>query len=408
MSPPRPSALHAELQQRAIGLLKSAFQAAGWSVSAEAGDELQVDLSVERNGQAFAVVLQVSPDRSRRSALRGRLADALLMARARGKELQAAPLAILFAPAISNRLAGDLAAYVQRVAPDMAWGLVDERGRFELHHEALNNIAPPEPVLEALESPRSPEAHNPFSDLGQWLVKVLLAKHVPEPWLNAPRQPIHGISELAQAAGVSQPSASRLINALKAQGYVARRQRGFRVMRPDALLRAWQHASAAPVEHCFARRLLPGGDLLANLEKALARHAGHAAKAPAASKAPQAWHPIPSGPIGQRACLSHFAACQALGLSIVRRAPVHLFSEDLSQAALAALDLIRVDHPAEAELVVVRPRFPESVFRGAVAVQGAPAADALQCWLDVALHPARGEEQAAALADRLDMQSWAQ
>jgi hypothetical protein len=46
------------------------------------------------------------------------------------------------------------------------------------------------------------------------------------------------------------------------------------------------------------------------------------------------------------------------------------------------------------DIVLRVPRFPESLFRAAPKVKGAPVADVVQCWLDVSHHSARGEEQA--------------
>lgn len=42
-------------------------------------------------------------------------------------------------------------------------------------------------------------------------------------------------------------------------------------------------------------------------------------------------------------------------------------------------------------------RSPESLFRAAVAVDGVPEADVIQCWLDASGEPTRGAEQATFL-----------
>lgn len=54
-----------------------------------------------------------------------------------------------------------------------------------------------------------------------------------------------------------------------------------------------------------------------------------------------------------------------------------------------------MDAPSEAPDIVLRQAlFPQSTFRGAVHRDGLIVADVIQVWLDVAHHPARGEEQA--------------
>jgi len=88
------------------------------------------------------------------------------------------------------------------------------------------------------------------------------------------------------------------------------------------------------------------------------------------------------------------------------RGPLHLNCEAPSPAEFEELDLVAVDHPAESELIVHRPGFPESVFRGCVERDGVPVADALQCWLDVSFHAARGEEQAKEIAARIWPERW--
>jgi hypothetical protein len=82
--------------------------------------------------------------------------------------------------------------------------------------------------LAARDSPAAipnPQSQNrtltPFSDLGRWMIKVLLA-HIGPRFLGAPRLKIHNASELALAAGVSQVSPSRLVRQLEAGGFLDR------------------------------------------------------------------------------------------------------------------------------------------------------------------------------------------
>jgi len=46
------------------------------------------------------------------------------------------------------------------------------------------------------------------------------------------------------------------------------------------------------------------------------------------------------------------------------------------------------------DLILKEARAPQSVFRGAVHLDGLVVSDILQVWLDVSSHPSRGEEQA--------------
>ena len=104
---------------------------------------------------------------------------------------------------------------------------------------------------------------------------------------------------------------------------------------------------------------------------------------------------------GERACLGLFAACDHLGFRFVSGVAPHIHLEKVSADALRGLGL-RLAEPGEAADVIARePRFPESVFRGAADHEGVRVADVLQCWLDVADNPARGEEMAAHLFERV-------
>jgi len=401
--PPRPEpdvSSARRLEQRALAQLRSALERAGWE------PDRRPDLVLRKGPRVIAVELKASPGRARRAALRGQLADAVLQSRASAQDSDAEPLAVLAAPSISDEIASELANYIDRVAPGIAWGLLDERGRFELHGESLDDLRPPE--QQALFHPRPPQpqpVHNPFSDLGQWMLKVLLAGRVPESWLSAPRHRIRGVADLAKIARVSPASASRFLAALDAEGYLANPAEELRLVRVGALLLAWQRSLQLPMERRYVRFLLPSDEPYRHLQKVLADRAPQRDLFAVASSASIAAR---VGPKGKRACLGLFAACRALGVGFVRGAPIHLLCEDSSPGFLEELELAPVDHRVESELIVVRPRFPEAVFRGCVLVDGAPVADILQCWLDVSFHAARGEEQADEIAARLGFERWSQ
>ena len=61
---------------------------------------------------------------------------------------------------------------------------------------------------------------NLFSDLNQWMLKVLLAPEIPEHLLSAPRGEYRNASELAAAARVSKMSAHRFVQQLQERGYL--------------------------------------------------------------------------------------------------------------------------------------------------------------------------------------------
>ena len=220
---------------------------------------------------------------------------------------------------------------------------------------------------------------NVFSDLGQWMGKVLLGQGLPESVVHLPRGPIRNAHQLALAAQVSDASANRWVRAMEGMHFLRRSRSELALLRPGDFLERWQNAvRARPVLEIRAVFEWPSERPGEELHECL-----RACK------------------LAKRYALGLYAACDALGLGIVRGVSPHLYVEDLSPHDLDALGL-RPSMPGEpAHVFLRRPSAPESLFRGAVWVEGLWVADALQCWLDLRDHPARGKEQAAFLAERL-------
>lgn len=335
--------------------------------------------------------------------LRALLADAVLQARARANEAQAEPLAILAASAVSEKMAQELREYMREFGDGIAWGILDQKERFELHGPDLDSIRerPRDRKSAEGQAPqwaRGRSPYNPLSDLGQWMLKVLISPNVPDEWMRAPRERVRGVSELSRRAEVSLSSASNFLSSLEGAGYIELNEDGVRVVRVEALLEAWRVASRPPLEERYAKFIIPASDSAARIRKSLKRHALRWDNASESSSC--------AGPRGERACLALFAACDQLGVKFVRGAPIHVYSESLASEFLEQLELRLVGHRAEADILIRQPRFPESVFRGCVLVDAVPSSDIVQCWLDVSFHPARGAEQAEEIHRRLRMEGW--
>ena len=87
-----------------------------------------------------------------------------------------------------------------------------------------------------------------------------------------------------------------------------------------------------------------------------------------------------------------YTGCRIGGISLTLRAQ-EIVTRSFSVQGLS-----------EADVILRKPRYPESVFRGCVLREGVAVADALQCALDVVHPPARGSEQAQEILDRLELQ----
>ena len=122
--------------------------------------------------------------------------------------------------------------------------------------------------LEALNSERSRVIEttrtdvlpgNLFSDLNQWLLKILFSRNIPDSLLSAARGPFENASQLAEAASVSVMSAFRLLRQLSEDGFLEE-QGGLRLVRTEELLERWLRASRKePFSCCTSVPCKPHG-----------------------------------------------------------------------------------------------------------------------------------------------------
>lgn len=211
------------------------------------------------------------------------------------------------------------------------------------------------------------------------MLKVLLSHLLPrELQLSVPGtsatidEPVASAVQLARAAAVSLPSASRLVASLRNDNFLHDRP-PLRLVRVSELLERWRFAQRKRPVDMRMRWVFRAKNPMRDLERLLEKHAL-----------------LP----GARACLGLFAACDRLGFKFVTGVAPHVFVEEDMRERLLSLGL-RAAEPGEPVDVIVRvPTFPESVFRGSLHRDGALVTDILQCWLDVIDHPARGEEMA--------------
>jgi hypothetical protein len=364
------------------------FRRAGWKVRRQpVFGELRADLAVRRGGHAYVVEVKNAPD-GRRDRLLPLLAQAILQAQviARGSRQPVAPLAIVGANRISEALAIDMERFAEQYAPDAAVGIIDLEGFQRFRGPGLESLNAARRRAEQRLRARAPEAASHlFSDLSQWMLKVLLAPEIPAGLLAAPRAEYRNASQLASAAGVSVMSAFRFVRQLRVEGFLDESASALRLVRRERLLRRWQAANLRPAREVAMRWVLRG-DPARQLRDALHAYALASSASSGRSRRSSATPP--------RAAVALFAAADALGLGFVRGVAPHIYLERLSPDALQRLGL-SLDAPGASPDVYVRvPAAPESVFRGAVRRDGVPVSDVLQVWLDAAAHPARGAEQA--------------
>jgi len=367
-------------EQEYLDLLADLFRQDGWRVKAAPRlGHKEADLLVSRKDFQYVVELKVAPE-SRRDRLVPLLAQAILQARAiaHAWPQPAAPLAVIAAPLVSPSIVRSLQDFLAENAPEAAVGVFD-REDFRLFIgpglEGLNASAPNR-VRRQQHAP--PESAYLFSDLNQWMLKVLLAPRVPAELLRAPRREYRNASELAEAAEVSVMSAFRFVRQLRQEGFLDNESGILRLVRREELLHRWQAAHLRAVPELPLRWIVPVKSEQ-QLPAALHSYIAH----PGVKRQP-----------APRACLGLFAAAESLGFGFVHGVPPSFYIENLDRDVLQRMGLSpeRAEHSPD--LYVRVPVFRESVFRGAVEREGVPVADILQVWLDVGSHPARGAAQA--------------
>lgn len=352
--------------------LRLMLESHGWKLkSVPRKSPYQADLLARRGSVSYAVELKAASE-GRSDRLVPLFAQAALQV-LRIERRNALPLAVVCAPRVPMAVALQVLEFAGNYVPDdLAVGVFDFQGLAVFRGPGLESLNEQPPESPRSVSPR--ESRPLFSDLNQWMLKVLLANELPDHLLSAPRGHYRNASQLARAAQVSVMSAFRFVEQLREDGYLHESAPSLRLVRRDSLFNRWQAASDRVPREMPMRFRLPG-----NSEGQIRKI-------------------VNSG----RACLALFSAADALKLGFVKGVPPHVYVERIQQTNLAAWKSLRPCEPGESPDVVLRQApAPQSVFRGMVRVDGAAASDVLQVWLDVAAHPSRGAEQADLIRRRV-------
>ena len=381
-----PNSQGARSERDYLDLLAGLFRQHGWRVKKEPKlADKEVDLVVARGSHRYIIELKAASE-GRPDRLVPLLSQAILQVRAYAQAFpeSAAPLAVVAAPVISPSAANSLVSFLSQFAPDVAIGILDREGFRHFVGPGLEklNAAPPRRAPRQKLPP--PESAYLFSDLSQWMRKVLLAPLLPEDLLRAPRREYRNASDLAAASEVSVMTAFRFVRQLRQEGFLDRNDEPLRLVRREELLRRWQAAHLRGAPELPLRWIIPRKSERPLLAALYAYNAEPNVKA----------EPAP------RACIGLFAAAESLGFGCVHGVPPYFYLESLDREVLSRMGLSPEGAEQRPDVYVRIPAFRESVFRAAVVRNGVPVADILQVWLDVSSHPARGEAQAEDIRHR--------
>lgn len=356
----------AEHAEAAIARLfeRAGWHVEGWRRSSDAGPDLVVELA----GSRFAIFIK-APAEARSDRVIPLLSQAILQARVGASEVgDARPLPMIFLERVSEALLDHITSFVDRYAPGVAVGVVTEDGLRKFVGEGLEALNA-EPRMSARGArPPSLQVVNLFSDLNQWMLKVLLAPELPEDLLSAPRRRAYrsGI-DLATAAGVSSMSASRFLQQLRAEGFLDNDASSISLVRRPELFRRWRAAATRPPVEMPVRFVIK-----ASTDRQIRR--------------------LMNSDV-DGVCLGMFAAADELRVGHVSGVLPYLYVPKMPHLQNEWKSLM----PATAEsadLILRQVHAPQSTFRGAVHRNGLLVTDVIQVWLDVSNHPARGAEQA--------------
>jgi len=364
-----------------VRLLADMFRRAHWRVRRRSSPgEAQPGLVVEGGGKRYLFEVLRSAE-GRRDRLIPLLSQVILQARASANRFPdaAVPGAVVAAQRIPPSVAEQVKQFGAEYAPEVAIGIIDWHGLrgFAGHGLEVFDARPSRSASRAAVPRRLPGL---FSDLNQWMLKVLLGQLIPEDLLAVPRGPFRSATQLAEAAQVSLMSASRFVRQLRNEGFLDDKEDDLRLARVEGVLDRWVSANQQGPRDIPVRWIVPRD--LPHLLAALKAFSAAAMRRP-------------------RCALGLFAAADALGFGFVQGVPPHIYLEQFDPDVLRELGLSAEasDHRADAYVRV--PACAEAVFRAAVIRDGLPVADILQVWLDVSRHPARGQEQADQIRRRV-------
>lgn len=376
-------------------IIAELFRKAGWRVRPHpAYEDMRADLVVDWGKNRYVIEVKETSE-GRRDRLVPLLSQAILQAQAFAHRFPepAVPLAIVAAKQIPASVAEHLKHFAQRYAPDVGIGIIDLEGLRAFVGPGLEGLDA-KPSRSAVRE-IAPPYHLPdlFSDLNQWMLKILLGQCLPDRMISVPRLQIRNASQLAAAADVSLMSASRLVNQLANRGFLEKSDEQLQITRIEELLDLWISDNRKAAKEIPARWIIKQGQ-----DQLLSALREYASPSPSTRRRSHSGVILKDLP---RCCIGLFAAADALGLGFVKGVLPHIYLERLTLDSLNRLGLI-IDHSSRPADVYIRiPVNREAIFRADVTYDGIPVSDVLQVWLDVSKHATRGREQAREIQRRV-------
>src|ERR1039457_2564732 len=242
-------------------ILADIIRKAGWRVRRHptVGD-MRADFIANTGGRTYIIEIKGASE-GRRDRLIPLLSQAILQAQAYARLFPepAVPFAVVAARRIPASVAEHLMQFAKRHAPEVAVGVIDAEGFQSFAGPGLEGLEakPSRHVAAHIVLPQ----HIPdlFSDLNQWMLKILIGQRLPEPLISVPRRHLRNASQLAEVADVSVMSASRLVNQLANRGFLDQSEEQLQVARVEELLELWISANRQAAKEIPARWIIKSG-----------------------------------------------------------------------------------------------------------------------------------------------------
>ncbi len=354
----------------------------------ESNFKSKVDLILRRGRRKYAVEVKYS--HRIQVALSHLLPRGILLLQAAKRLKGYIPIVAVVVEKLDQRDIRRVAGFVRHFAPEVGWLLVDEYGgaAFKDPEKDEYRILPQldrRPSMHIV----SPESDYPFSarhskqlsfsDLDQWLLKVFLLGQpgiAPDYW-GGPQGIVQNAFQLSKLSGVSRSVANSWFNAMASSGYLKRMgSKEAILLRPNALIEEWRG------KYRFGdNRILPYRSMYP------------------VPKSDEYFHDV----LGRiKSCnedtvplaISGHQACKQFGVKHSSAKSIHVYFWGNIGLVANSLNLVPAEAANEANIFLVEPKYPKSVFGGRVVRKGVPICDILQCYLDLFNLPDRGREQA--------------
>ncbi|MDK0996824.1 RpiR family transcriptional regulator [Burkholderia sp. OKR4-1] len=356
--------------------LKLFQEADGWGIATvdEEADKAADFILTDDQGHRYVGVVKAF-NNGRADYVTGAFAQAVLEARKHARDHHVRPAVLIWAGSLSPSLIDRLSAFHDEYGNGEPFAVLSGDGRrfvkfpgFEIDEDEAT------PSLRSRRIRSTQQPRLVFSDLNQWMLKCLLAVdiHHSERLISTMPTLIKSATELAQVALVSVMTATRLVNALREEGFLEtvpfHNAPYLKVVQRRKLAKRWKAEYQRSPSAVAMKFLRPGGGD-AQVQKWARKHGG---------------------------AMGLFAAADLLGFGHVHGVPPAVWVSSLDEA-VHSKELRRAKEGERPDLILQQPSFPQSLARGSITRDNVRVTDIIQTWLDVSSHPSRGVEQAEEL-----------